>query len=66
MFELLPGTGWLLLAYAVGTAFGYVVGKTSSIKDVAGVTVDSLIERGYLKTRRGPDGELEILKYNED
>ena len=66
MFELMPGTGWLLFAYAVGTGFGYVLGKTSSIKNVAEVTVDSLIENGYLKTRRNEKGELEILKYNEE
>jgi hypothetical protein len=66
MFELMPGTSWLLFAYAVGTGFGYVLGKTSSIKNAAEVTIDSLIEKGYLKTRRGANGELEILKYNEE
>jgi len=29
-------------------------------------TIDSLIENGYLKTRQKSDGEIEILKYNEE
>jgi hypothetical protein len=66
MFDLLPGTGWLFLAYVIGTAYGYFLGKTSSIKNVAEVTIDSLIANGYLKTRRGANGELEILKHNEE
>jgi hypothetical protein len=66
MFELMPEAGWLLFAYAVGTIFGYVLGKTSNIKNVAELTIDSLIANGYLKTRRGANGELEILKHNEE
>ena len=59
-------TLWFLAAYAVGTGFGYYLGWKSNMLSAAELTIDSLIERGYLKTRRGPDGELEILKYNEE
>ena len=62
MFELVPGWGWLLLAYVVGTLFGLKI----SFDRVIGTTIDSLIDNGYLKTRKRSDGEVEILKYNED
>ena len=57
---------WFLGAYIVGTGFGWVVGKTSSIKEVAGLTIDHLIEGGYLKYRRYKDGEIELVKLNEE
>ena len=62
MFESMPAIGWLLFAYAVGTAFGMWL----RMQSVIGTTIDSLVENGYLKHRRGADGEIEILKYNED
>lgn len=62
MFEVAPGVGWLLLAYAIGTAFGLWM----SFQRAVGVTIDSLIENGYLKHRTNADGEVEILKYNEE
>ena len=62
MFEMVPGWGWLLLAYVIGTVFGLRI----NFHNVIGSTIDSLIESGYLKTRRKSDGEIEILKHNED
>ena len=62
MFDILPGTGWLLLAYAIGTAFGMYW----KFQNVIGSTIDSLIENGYLKHRRDANGEIEILKHYED
>jgi len=62
MFEVLPGIGWLLLAYAVGTAFGLYV----NFQRAVGSTIDSLLENGYLKHRKNADGEIEILKHNEE
>jgi len=59
-------TLWFLGAYIVGTGFGYVVGKTSSIRDVAALTIDHLIEGGYLKYRLDKDGEIELVKLNEE
>lgn len=59
-------TFWYLFAYVVGTGFGYVVGKTSAIKDVAAITIDTLIEGGYLKYRHDKNGEIELLKINEE
>ena len=62
MFETVPGVGWLLLAYVIGTGFGMFV----NFQRVIETTIDSLIENGYLKTRQKSDGEIEILKYNEE
>ena len=65
MFEVVPGVGWLFLAYVVGTIFGLVVQNHNGRKIVE-VTVDSLIENGYLKHRKDANGNIEILKYNEE
>ena len=62
MFEMVPGWGWLLLAYAAGTG----IGMWWNFQGVIGKTIDSLIEGGYLKHRRKSDGEIEILKHNEE
>lgn len=62
MFEVAPGIGWLFLAYAVGTGFGLWI----NFKFAVGSTIDNLIEKGYLKHRKNADGEIEILKYNEE
>ena len=62
MFDELPGMGWLLLAYVVGTLFGLYVKQHRAIE----ATIDSLIEKGYLKHRRDANGEIQILKHNED
>jgi len=62
MFEIVPGWGWLFLAYGAGTGIGMWMKFHSVIEK----TIDSLIENGYLKTQRKSDGEIEILKYNED
>jgi hypothetical protein len=59
-------TLWFLAAYIVGTGFGYYMGMYRNATQMAEITIDSLIERGYLKTRRDSNGELEILRYDED
>jgi len=62
MFELAPGIGWLALAYVAGTAFGLWI----NFKFAVGTTIDSLIDQGYLKHRKDANGEIEILKHNEE
>ena len=63
MFEVVPGMGWLALAYIIGTAYGWLMKPN---KTVVEKTIDSLIANGYLKHRKDAKGEIEILKYNED
>jgi len=46
MFDIVPGVGWLLLAYVVGTAYGWWVNRsgaevTSSIAKMQRVTLKS-------------------------
>lgn len=62
MFEIMPGWGWLFLAYTVGTGFGLWY----KFHKVIEATIDSLVENGYLKHRKMPNGDVEILKYNEE
>lgn len=62
----LTNTLWFLLAYTAGTAFGWYLGFSKNIKDVTELVIDSLIEGGYLRHRTKSDGEIEILKINED
>jgi len=62
LFDMMPGWGWLLLAYIAGTG----IGMWWNFKRVIETTIDSLVTQGYLKHRKKADGEIEILKYNED
>ena len=62
MFDIVPGFGWLLLAYIAGTG----IGMWWNFKRAVEITIDSLIAKGYLKHRKDANGEIEILKYNED
>jgi len=62
MFDITPGAGWLLLAYVAGTVFGLWYKQRGTVEK----TIDSLIDNGYLKHRKKADGEIEILKHNED
>lgn len=66
MFEVVPGMGWLALAYTVGTLFGLFFNFQSATRRATEITIDSLIDNGYLKHRKDAKGEIEILKYNED
>lgn len=63
MFDMVPGWGWILVAYAIGTAYGWLMKPNKSAIEK---TIDSLIANGYLKHRKDAKGEIEILKYNED
>jgi len=62
MFDITPGAGWLLLAYVAGTVFGLWYRQRGTVEK----TIDSLIDNGYLKHRKDANGEIEILKHNED
>ena len=53
---------WYVSAYIVGTVMGYYFGRQSGIGLGILTTVATLIEGGYLKTRKLPDGELDIIQ----
>ena len=59
-------TTFILIAYTVGTLFGIYVGANISTLRVVEKTVDDLINRRYIKTKALPNGEVELLQYDEE
>jgi len=57
--------GFILLAYILGTGFGFFWGSSKGHKDGIVDTIDSLIEQGYLKFR-GTKHDPDIMKHDED
>jgi len=57
--------GFILLAYILGTGFGFFWGSSKGHKDGIIDTIDSLIEQGYLKFR-GTKHNPDIMKHDED
>ena len=57
---------WLFLAYVAGSLVTwYLVWKHNSITTI-NLTIDSLIDQGYLRSRIDNNGEVVLLKYNEE
>jgi len=56
--------GWLLTAYSIGTVIGIGFGFNWAHKRSIIMTIDSLIDQGFLRHRKDKDGETEILKWN--
>jgi len=59
-------TTFILIAYTVGTLFGIYVGAKISTLRIVEKTVDDLINRRYIKTKALPNGEVELLQYDEE
>ena len=57
---------WLAILGATYTAFGYFLRMNHDIQSTTANVIDALIDSGYLKTKKNADGEVEILKYNEN
>jgi hypothetical protein len=64
--ELWVNELWLLATAVVFTVYGWYTGTKHTVEKVSEAVIDSLIEQQYLKTKRSPDGEIEVLKWNED
>ena len=47
------------------TILGWWFGAGSANKVVIEHTIDTLIEAGYIKTRKNKDGQVELVKHNE-
>ena len=56
---------FIFIAYILGTAFGLYVGFSSNHKRVVEKTIDNLINQKYIKTKQLSNGEVEILRYDE-
>ena len=55
---------WLLLAYIAGSVAKYLLMLKATFVDAADKTIDTLIEGGYIRTRKTKDGELELLQWD--
>lgn len=53
---------WYALAYAVGTGCGFFFGRSYGIGVGILTTLATLVEGGFLKTRKMPNGELDLIK----
>lgn len=56
---------WFLLAYIVGTGFGYYLGFTANARRIAEITIDALVADGYIKHKVLADGTYELLRLSE-
>ena len=57
---------WLLAAYTTGSIFtGWVFHKSGTRFGIES-TVDSLVQQGFLRHKTDNDGEIEILKWNDN
>ena len=61
-------TLWVFAGYIVGTLTGWYITRLS-INSVfeAGVaaTIDELVENGYIKTEKMPDGQVNLVKFDK-
>lgn len=56
--------GWLFLSYVSGSAVtAWLIYKSVTLRSIQ-ITIDQLIDNGYLRHKRDKDGEIEILKWN--
>ena len=65
MMEFFSETiAWLLGAYVAGSAATYYLFLKKNFLDATEATIDTLIDNGFLRVRKGDNGELEILKWD--
>jgi len=57
-------TIWLFVAYLSGSIVTYLMLLKTTFIDASGKTIDTLIENGFLRHKKGDDGEIEILKWD--
>jgi len=56
---------FIIAVYSVGTVFGLYTGYNAGVRKGTQVTIDSLIENRFLKTRVTPVG-IEIIQCEEE
>lgn len=61
-----PTIVWLLLSYLTGSAATFFLVYRSILTRSVGDTIDSLMDQGYIKFKRLPNGDVEILKWNSN
>lgn len=55
---------WLLVAYIAGSVATYLLMLKATFVDAADKTIDTLIDAGYIRTRKNANGELELLQWD--
>ena len=55
---------WLLLAYIAGSVATYILMLKATFVNAADKTIDTLIDAGYIRTRKSANGELELLQWD--
>lgn len=53
---------WYAIAYAVGTVMGLFFGRNYGVSLGVLTTLETLVEGGYVKTRKTENGELDLIK----
>lgn len=53
---------WFAIAYVLGTAIGWYLGRSSGLAYGIATTVDLLVANGFLKTTKDENGDLDIVK----
>jgi hypothetical protein len=68
MLELLnsPISLAILVSGVVFTVFGSTIGLAWGYKLYTGLVIDILVKEGYVKYRTLDNGEIELIKLNED
>jgi len=57
---------WLFIAYVAGTLFTlFILGPQIATRSIE-ATIDSLMAKGIIRYKKDKDGEIEILKWNDN
>lgn len=59
-------TLWFFGSYVVGSVVGLIFGYTAGARNAISTTIDQLVKNGFLRHRKTKDGDIEILKLNQE
>jgi len=65
MFDIVPGVGWVALAYVLGSIVTYSWGYKRGVMDASDKAIDALMDQGIIKWSRDSNGDIQIHKWNE-
>ncbi len=57
---------WIFAAYAMGSVITYFIARRGILELAIEATISSLVQEGFIRHRRDKDGQIELLKWNED
>jgi hypothetical protein len=59
-------TLWFFGSYVVGSVVGLIFGYAAGARNAISTTIDQLVKNGFLRHRKNKDGDIEILKLNQE